>query len=119
MENGIYAARVTNGGVKTICVDEDTVFYAQTSRMFRSRDKARMEDQRQEELARLEQERRDARKRRRFRRMISGCAGWACAGVLVLAGWILGTPAVIAAEILCFGAVCFKAGCYFRKEADA
>lgn len=35
MQNGFYAARVADDSVRSVHVDEDTVYYLQTARLFK------------------------------------------------------------------------------------
>ena len=118
MENGFYAARIMDEGVQTICVDEDTVYYAQTAKMFRSRDAAKAEQLKQEERSHQEYQRIQARKLRKLRETICGCARWATTGALVCLTHALGLWSVIVATLVCFGAVCYHLGAYARKERE-
>lgn len=109
MENGFYAARVADDGIRSVHVDEDTVYYLQTARLFRQRDSARAEK-------RQRADRKAARERKKRREMVRVCACWLGTGALVCAAYLLGPVAVMISAIACFGAACFKLGSYFRKE---
>lgn len=115
MENGFYAARVADESVRSVYVDEDTVYYMQTARLFRRRDDAQAD-----ELKRVQERQRKAdcaaaREQRKLRKAVKECAGWLGIGMMVCTVHYLGPMAVIFSAIACFGAACYKLGGYFRR----
>lgn len=115
MENGFYAAQVTDDSVRSVHVDEDTVYYMQTAKLFEQRDDARAKKQKRAEENRRMADRKAARERKELRKMVLVCGGWIGAGVMVFAAYLLGPVAVAVSTVACFGAACFKLGCCFRK----
>lgn len=115
MENGFYAAHVMTDGVRSVHVDEDTVCYMQMARMFRNRGKVRAREQEQAAAEKLKAKRLAERERRKRRELVRGCGSWIAAGTLVLLVHFLGLAAAIITSVACFGAACFKLGCYYIK----
>lgn len=115
MENGFYAARVAENSVRSVHVDEDTICYMQTARIFRRRDEARAEEAKRAEAQQRKADCAAAREHRKLRKAAKECAGWLGIGVMVCTAHYLGPVAVVISAAACFGAACYKLGGYFRR----
>lgn len=112
-ENGLYVARVTDGGIHALHADEDAVCDAQTVKIFEDRDRIRADQEQDEadkhraaeEYARFTT-RQAAKRKRRFLYMAKDVLGWLGAAALVYFTYRWGLLVAVGSIVGCMVAAC-------------
>jgi hypothetical protein len=108
MEKGLYLAHVSDDGVQTAHIDEDKVYDAQTTQMFRDRNKATAKKQRVEVRSKRDAERCAARKAHHLWTMLKECTWLATTAALVFCTYRWGLYVAISAIVGCSVALCCR-----------
>ena len=112
-ENGLYVACVTEGNVRTMHADEESVCDFQTDRIFKDRDRLRADQEQAEADKHREAEeyarftnRQAAKRKRRFWYMAKDVLGWLGAAVLVYFTYRWGLLVAVGSIVGCMVAAC-------------
>lgn len=118
MQKGLYLAHVSDEGVQTAHIDEDTVYDSQTSRMFRDREKTDAKRQRIATKAQREAERCAARKAQRRWNMVKECTWLAATAALVSCTYRWGLYVALSAVVGCSVALCCRIIHYYTTKEN-
>lgn len=114
-ENGLYVARITDDGVKTMHADDNAVCDAQTDRMFKDRDKDR-QAQAKDALEAQERASKAAAKRKRKQwYLVKDCLSLCGTAFLVMLTYRYGQMVAIAAITGCTVAAVCRVMSYLEK----
>lgn len=114
-ENGLYVARITDDGVKTMHADDNAVCDAQTDRMFKDRDKEREIQAKDVKEAQERASKAAAKRKRKILYLAKDCLSLCGTAFLVMLTYRFGQMVAIAAVTGCIvAAMCRVMNCLER-----